>query len=143
MFCLTSCQTLNNKTGSIFFYISFPAPLRSLSSRLQLDVAAGRERVYGESSSTVIFVFFHWCFAEISHFIHTVCICVELAGVEVNAGNEEKPFDTRSFIMNRPQLEESQTRAQQQLQVKGEVHSAVPRTVQARYTHTHLLKSAV
>ncbi|KAL3979801.1 hypothetical protein ACER0C_018351 [Sarotherodon galilaeus] len=45
-------------------------------------------------------------------------------GVEVTAGGEVKTFDTRSFIMSRPQVGESPVGNQQQ------VLSAVPRTVQ-------------
>ncbi|KAG7506278.1 zinc finger CCCH domain-containing protein 14 isoform X1 [Solea senegalensis] len=77
-------------------------PVRSLASRLQLDLIEGRD---GRERRDY--------------------------GVEVAAGSEEKGFDTRSFIMSRPRLEESQTRTPQHLQVKGEVYSAVPRTVQA------------
>ncbi|XP_017282852.1 zinc finger CCCH domain-containing protein 14 isoform X2 [Kryptolebias marmoratus] len=47
-------------------------------------------------------------------------------GVEAAAECEAKPFDTRSFIMSRPVLEEPSVRSQQQVQ------SALPRTVQAR-----------
>ncbi|XP_042359199.1 zinc finger CCCH domain-containing protein 14 isoform X2 [Plectropomus leopardus] len=78
------------------------APARSLASRLQLDLAESSER--GEQSEY---------------------------GVEVAAGSVTKPFDTRSFIMSRPQLEEATARIQQRPQVKGEVQSALPRTVQA------------
>ncbi|XP_018549979.1 zinc finger CCCH domain-containing protein 14 isoform X1 [Lates calcarifer] len=79
-----------------------PASARSLASRLQLDLAENNdEREQGDY------------------------------GVEVTAGSEGKTFDTRSFIMSRPQPDESQTRAQQRLQVKGEVQPALPRTVQA------------
>lgn len=46
-------------------------------------------------------------------------------GVQVNAGGDSKAFDTRSFIMSRPQLEEPAARSQQQVQ------TALPRTVQA------------
>ncbi|XP_047429183.1 zinc finger CCCH domain-containing protein 14 isoform X2 [Mugil cephalus] len=46
-------------------------------------------------------------------------------GVEATVGNEGKPFDTRSFIMSRPQLDEASARTQQHVQ------SAIPRTVQA------------
>ncbi|XP_040920927.1 zinc finger CCCH domain-containing protein 14 isoform X2 [Toxotes jaculatrix] len=79
-----------------------PAPVRSLASRLQLDLAKSNNG--GEQSDY---------------------------GVEVSAGSEAKTFDTRSFIMSRPQLEESQNRTLQRLQVKGELHPALPRTVQA------------
>lgn len=48
-------------------------------------------------------------------------------GVEVTAGGEVKTFDTRSFIMSRPQVGESPVGNQQQ------VLSAVPRTVQTRF----------
>ncbi|XP_022622822.1 zinc finger CCCH domain-containing protein 14 isoform X1 [Seriola dumerili] len=80
------------------------APVRSLASRLQLDLAESND---GREQSDYA------------------------VGVEVAAGSEAKTFDTRSFIMSRPQLEESQNRAQQRLQVKGEVQPALPRTVQA------------
>ncbi|XP_056219563.1 zinc finger CCCH domain-containing protein 14 isoform X2 [Seriola aureovittata] len=80
------------------------APVRSLASRLQLDLAESND---GREQSDYA------------------------VGVEVAAGSEAKTFDTRSFIMSRPQLEESQNRSQQRLQVKGEVQSALPRTVQA------------
>lgn len=53
-------------------------------------------------------------------------------GVEVTAGGEVKTFDTRSFIMSRPQVGESPVGNQQQ------VLSAVPRTIQTRYTDTLL-----
>ncbi|XP_059213198.1 zinc finger CCCH domain-containing protein 14 isoform X2 [Centropristis striata] len=79
-----------------------PAPARSLASRLQLDITESTDR--GEQGDY---------------------------GVEVAAGSESKPFDTRSFIMSRPQLGESAARSQQRPQGKGEVHSAIPRTVQA------------
>ncbi|XP_062267765.1 zinc finger CCCH domain-containing protein 14 isoform X3 [Platichthys flesus] len=82
-----------------------PVPTRSLASRLQLGVAQTNVA------------------REQSHYVPQ--------GVEVAAGSDAKPFDTRSFIMSRPKLEESQTTTLQHLQVKGEVHSAVPRTVQA------------
>ncbi|XP_071335301.1 zinc finger CCCH domain-containing protein 14 isoform X2 [Trachinotus anak] len=78
------------------------APVRSLASRLQLDLAESDD---GREQSDY--------------------------GVEVAAGGEAKTFDTRSFIMSRPQLEESRSRTQQHLQVKGEVQPALPRTVQA------------
>lgn len=77
-------------------------PARSLASRLQLDLAKGDDR--GEPSES---------------------------GVEVAAGTEAKPFDTRSFIMSRPQLGESTARSQQRPQVKGDVQSAIPRMVQS------------
>lgn len=60
------------------------------------------------------------------------CICSHL-GVEVSAGREAKTFDTRSFIMSRPRVEEAQTRTQQHLQLKEEGQSVLPRTVQAGY----------
>ncbi|XP_074471632.1 zinc finger CCCH domain-containing protein 14 isoform X2 [Sebastes fasciatus] len=84
---------------------SRPAPARSLASRLQLDLAERNDR--GEQSDY---------------------------GVEVTAaaaGGDAKPFDTRSFIVSRPQLGESTAKSQQRPPVKGEVQSAVPRTVQA------------
>ncbi|XP_028252895.1 zinc finger CCCH domain-containing protein 14 isoform X2 [Parambassis ranga] len=46
-------------------------------------------------------------------------------GVEVMGNSETKPFDTRSFIVSRPQLEETPVRSQQHVQ------SAIPRTVQS------------
>ncbi|XP_033503739.1 zinc finger CCCH domain-containing protein 14 isoform X2 [Epinephelus lanceolatus] len=79
-----------------------PAPVRSLASRLQLELAESNDS--GEHSDY---------------------------GAEVAAGSEAKPFDTRSFIMSRPQLEEATARIQQRPPVKGEVQSALPRTVQA------------
>ncbi|XP_036943204.1 zinc finger CCCH domain-containing protein 14 isoform X1 [Acanthopagrus latus] len=82
-----------------------PAPARSLASRLQLDLA---ERNDG---------------GEQSHY-----------GVEVAAGSDSKTFDTRSFIMSRPQLQQPAAGSQQRLQAREEVHSAIPRTVQAGYT---------
>ncbi|XP_054474986.1 zinc finger CCCH domain-containing protein 14 isoform X2 [Anoplopoma fimbria] len=78
------------------------APVRSLASRLQLDLAESSDR--GEQSDYV---------------------------VEVTEGGDAKPFDTRSFIVSRPQLGETSTRSQLRPQVKGEVPSAIPRTVQA------------
>ncbi|XP_019953354.1 zinc finger CCCH domain-containing protein 14 isoform X3 [Paralichthys olivaceus] len=78
------------------------APTRSLASRLQLDLAQRNDA------------------REQSHYV-----------AEVPAGSDAKTFDTRSFIVSRPKLEESQTTTQQHLQVKGEVYSALPRTVQA------------
>lgn len=80
------------------------APARSLASRLQFDLA--------ESSDG----------AEHSGYA---------PGAEVAAGSEAKTFDTRSFIVSRPQLQEPAARSQQRLQGKEEVHSALPRTVQA------------
>ncbi|KAM6915294.1 zinc finger CCCH domain-containing protein 14 [Xenentodon cancila] len=47
-------------------------------------------------------------------------------GVEVTVGSEPKAFDTRSFIMSRPVLEDSSGISRQQVQ------PALPRTVQAR-----------
>lgn len=78
------------------------APARSLASRLQLDLAESND---GREQSDY--------------------------GVEVAANNESKTFDTRSFIMSRPQLEEPQIRSQQRLQAKEEVLPALPRTIQA------------
>lgn len=66
-----------------------------------------------------------------------VCICDAPLGVKVAEGSEAKTFDTRSFIVSRPQLQGPPPRSQQHLQAKEEVHSALPRTVQNRYTHTH------
>ncbi|KAM4713691.1 zinc finger CCCH domain-containing protein 14 isoform 2-T2 [Anableps anableps] len=48
-------------------------------------------------------------------------------GVEAPAGCEQKTFDTRSFIMSRPTIEEASVRSQQHVQPP-----ALPRTVQAR-----------
>lgn len=79
-----------------------PAPARSLASRLQLDLA-------GRSDG-----------AEQSGY-----------GIQVGAGIEAKTFDTRSFIVSRPQLQEPAARGQQHLQAKEEVQFALPRTVQA------------
>lgn len=45
-----------------------------------------------------------------------------------------KTDDTRSFIMSRPQLQMSPPTTEG-LQAKEDVNSAVPRTVQSRYTH--------
>ncbi|XP_029984898.1 zinc finger CCCH domain-containing protein 14 [Sphaeramia orbicularis] len=78
------------------------APAKSLASRLQLDFA--------ESSGG----------REAGDY-----------GVEVAGGSEGKPFDTRSFIMSRPQLEESETRRQQRLQAREDFQPAAIRTVQA------------
>ncbi|XP_047184786.1 zinc finger CCCH domain-containing protein 14 isoform X2 [Scophthalmus maximus] len=78
-----------------------PAPARSLASRLQLDAIESNDA------------------REQRNY-----------GVEVAAGSESKTFDTRSFIVSRPQLEQTQNRTQQHLQVKDEVRSALPRTVQ-------------
>ncbi|XP_041814316.1 zinc finger CCCH domain-containing protein 14 isoform X3 [Chelmon rostratus] len=79
-----------------------PASARSLASRLQLDFA---ERSDGGEQSDY--------------------------GVEVTAGSEAKTFDTRSFIVSPPQLQEPSARNQQRLQVREEVQSALLRTVQA------------
>nr|XP_020472987.1 zinc finger CCCH domain-containing protein 14 [Monopterus albus] len=79
-----------------------PAPARSLASRLQLDLAESND---GREQRDY--------------------------GTEVPAGSEAKTFDTRSFIMSRAQLEVSQPRPQQRLQLKEEVPHALPRTVQA------------
>ncbi|TKS76414.1 Zinc finger CCCH domain-containing protein 14 [Collichthys lucidus] len=70
------------------------APVKSLASRLQLDLAADSSDG-GEQSDY---------------------------GIEVAAGSEAKAFDTRSFIVSRPQ--EPPTRSQQRLQslAKDEVH---------------------
>ncbi|KAM6906113.1 zinc finger CCCH domain-containing protein 14 isoform 1-T1 [Lycodopsis pacificus] len=78
------------------------APVRSLASRLQLGLAESNER-------------------------REQCDYV----AEVAEGSDAKPFDTRSFIVSRPQLGESSTRSQHPPPVKGEVQSAIPRTVQA------------
>lgn len=56
-------------------------------------------------------------------------------GVKVVDGSEAKTFDTRSFIMSQPQLQGPQPRNQQHPQARDGVQSALPRTVQARYTH--------
>lgn len=56
-------------------------------------------------------------------------------GVKVVDSSEAKTFDTRSFIMSQPQLQEPQPRNQQHPQARDGVQSALPRTVQARYTH--------
>ena len=56
-------------------------------------------------------------------------------GAEVAAGSDAKTFDTRSFIVSRPQLQETPAVSQQRLQVKEDIQSALARTVQARYTH--------
>ncbi|KAF7669123.1 hypothetical protein LDENG_00240980 [Lucifuga dentata] len=77
------------------------APARSLASRLQLDLA--ESRVGRERCDN---------------------------GVEVATGSEKKTFDTRSFIMSRPLIEEP-ARSQQRPQVKENVQPAAPRTVQA------------
>ncbi|XP_056283393.1 zinc finger CCCH domain-containing protein 14 isoform X2 [Pseudoliparis swirei] len=77
------------------------APVRSLASRLQLDLAESNERGQGDD------------------------------GAEVAEGSDTKPFDTRSFIVSRPQLGESSTKSQLPPNVKGDLQSAVPRTVQA------------
>ncbi|KAM9338845.1 zinc finger CCCH domain-containing protein 14 [Symphorus nematophorus] len=79
-----------------------PAPARSLASRLQLDLA--------ESSDG----------AEQSEY-----------GAEVATGSEAKTFDTRSFIVSRPQLQEAPAISQQHLQVKEDIQAALARTVQA------------
>ncbi|XP_034555598.1 zinc finger CCCH domain-containing protein 14 isoform X2 [Notolabrus celidotus] len=79
-----------------------PAPARSLASRLQLDLP--ESNVGGEQSEY---------------------------GVEVAAGSETKPFDTRSFIVSQPQLQQPEARSQQRLLVREDVQSALPRTVQA------------
>ncbi|XP_051265435.1 zinc finger CCCH domain-containing protein 14 isoform X1 [Dicentrarchus labrax] len=81
-----------------------PAPVRSLASRLQLELPESNDG--GEQSDY---------------------------GVEVATGSEAKTFDTRSFIVSRPQLQEPQARSQQRLQSLGkeDVLSALPRTVQA------------
>ncbi|KAK9531607.1 hypothetical protein VZT92_011023 [Zoarces viviparus] len=78
------------------------APVRSLASRLQLGLAESNER------------------REQHDYV-----------AEVAEGSDAKPFDTRSFIVSRPQLGESSTRSQHPPPVKGEVQSAIPRTVQA------------
>lgn len=59
------------------------------------------------------------------------CFCGTALGAEGAGGSDTKPFDTRSFIMSRPQLEEAFSRSQR-LQVKGEIQAALPRTVQTR-----------
>ncbi|XP_033999955.1 zinc finger CCCH domain-containing protein 14 isoform X3 [Trematomus bernacchii] len=76
-----------------------PAPVRSLASRLQLDLVESNDG--GEQS-------------------------VEVAV----AGSETKPFDTRSFIVSRPQLGEATAKSQQRPLVKG-LQAALPRMVQA------------
>ncbi|KAM3602856.1 uncharacterized protein V6R79_012170 [Siganus canaliculatus] len=77
------------------------APARSLASRLQLDLAQNSDG--GEQSDY---------------------------GVVAAPGSETKTVDTRSFIMSRPQLPDPPARGQEHHQVKEEVLSAVPRTVQ-------------
>lgn len=61
---------------------------------------------------------------------------MHLLDVEVAAGSETKSHDTRSFIMSRPQLQESSPRIQQHLQAKEEDYPNMPRTVQPWYIHT-------
>ncbi|KAM4632767.1 zinc finger CCCH domain-containing protein 14 isoform 2-T2 [Polymixia lowei] len=78
------------------------APARSLASRLQLDLPQSNIRK-----------------EQCDH------------DVEAAEGSEGKAFDTRSFIMSRPQLEEPPVRSQLQLQVKELIKPAIPRTVQA------------
>ncbi|KAM7395460.1 hypothetical protein PAMA_006966 [Pampus argenteus] len=78
------------------------APAKSLASRLQLNLAESND---GREQNDY--------------------------GMEVAASSESKSFDTRSFIMSRPQLEEPQTRRQSRLQAKEEVLPALPRTIQA------------
>ncbi len=63
-------------------------------------------------------------------------VCAVPIGVQVDAGIDAKTFDTRSFIMSRPQLQEPAARNQQRPQAKEEVQFALPRTVQAGYAHT-------
>ncbi|KAL7388024.1 hypothetical protein ABVT39_005555 [Epinephelus coioides] len=96
-------KAISEAQDSITKTTAYPTtPVRSLASRLQLELAESNDS--GEHSDY---------------------------GAEVAAGSEAKPFDTRSFIMSRPQLEEATARIQQRPPVKGEVHSALPRTVQA------------
>lgn len=78
-----------------------PAPARSLASRLQLDLAERNDR------------------AEQSEY-----------GVGVSADSGAKPFDTRSFIMSQPRLQELAATSQQHLLVREDVQSMLPRTVQ-------------
>ena len=62
--------------------------------------------------------------------------------VAVTGGNgakvfDGKAFDTRSFIMSRAALQDTPVRSRLQLQETGDlIRPVVPRTVQARYTHT-------
>ncbi|XP_070844023.1 zinc finger CCCH domain-containing protein 14 isoform X2 [Chaetodon trifascialis] len=79
-----------------------PASARSLASRLQLDFTENSDG--GEQSDY---------------------------GIEIAAGSETKTFDTRSFIVSPPQLQEPSARNQQRLQVREDVQSALLRTVQA------------
>ncbi|XP_069552754.1 zinc finger CCCH domain-containing protein 14 isoform X1 [Brachyistius frenatus] len=81
------------------------APARSLASRLQLESNNRREQSEYEMTPDISGVM--------------------RADVEVTAVSEAKPFDTRSFIMSRPQLEEPAVRSQQQVQ------PALSRTVQS------------
>lgn len=84
---------------------STAAPVRTLASRLQLDLAESSDG--GEQSEY---------------------------GVEVAAaGSEPKTFDTRSFIVSRPQLQEAPARNQLRLQalVRDGVQPGLPRTVQS------------
>ncbi|XP_026197847.1 zinc finger CCCH domain-containing protein 14 isoform X2 [Anabas testudineus] len=83
---------------------------RSLASRLQLDLA--------ESSGG----------REQRDYVSTLGV---RPGPEVAGGSETKSFDTRSFIMSQPQLEEAQTRTHQRLHLKEDGQAALPRTVQA------------
>ncbi|XP_056150470.1 zinc finger CCCH domain-containing protein 14 isoform X2 [Lampris incognitus] len=83
-----------------------PAPTRSLASRLQLDL-------------------------PVSNIIKEQCDYIAPEEVEVAESCEPKNFDTRSFIMSRPLLEETQSRNQLQPQVKEDIQPAIPRTVQA------------
>ncbi|XP_076613148.1 zinc finger CCCH domain-containing protein 14 isoform X3 [Chaetodon auriga] len=79
-----------------------PASARSLASRLQLDFTESSDG--GEQSDY---------------------------GIEITEGSETKTFDTRSFIVSPPQLQEPSARNQQRLQVREDVQSALLRTVQA------------
>ncbi|XP_068198185.1 zinc finger CCCH domain-containing protein 14 isoform X2 [Antennarius striatus] len=78
------------------------APVRSLASRLQLDLAGGSAA--GQQSDYA---------------------------VEVTAGSDGKAFDTRSFIVSPRQPQEASAGSQRSLQAKEQVQSALSRTVQA------------
>lgn len=72
-----------------------------------------------------------WRYTYIKLYVFPVS---QTPGVEVTESSDTKAFDTRSFIMSRPQLEESETRSQQHAKLKEDIQSALLRTVQSRYT---------
>lgn len=120
-----------------FFHLLAPSS-RSLASRLQLDLAERSDEKEQSDYGEHFLLLWNSFRKELSHVLTLGCVCGVPLDLEVAGDGEAKTFDTRSFIMSRPQVEESQTRTQQRLQLKEDVQAVIPRTVQTRYKYTSL-----